>query len=756
MVAMKKILFIIGICILAFFACKKDINLLHEEAQDATDKKIVIENGAIKAEFSVSDTKKVYFSQGNLQYNASTNTWRFAENQYDRVGLENSKISSTYSGWIDLFGWGMSGYNDKYPYLATENRTDYVDDRNSIARTNYDWGIYNKISNGGNATGLWRTLTKDEWDYLIYKRYKGTSEAGIGWAKVNGFNGLILLPDDWILPQGLTFVEGGYYSDTLYNIYSITDWKKMESHGAVFLPAAGERYGATVTGVKNTGRYWSSIGYSGGGAYCLGLHVHYGDCGCTRYAGLSVRLVQDVGGAMENIELPTVFTGIVYSVSYGNATVSGSVSSDGGTDIIERGICWSTNSNPTITDDKLTDGNDIGSYSIVLSELTEGTTYYVRAYATNSEGTAYGEVISFTTKKNVSLPIVKTDNIFSILYTTATIDGNVSSDGGADVTERGICWSTTPNPTISNNKQSSGSGTGAFSVSLSNLSEGTTYYVRAYATNSEGTAYGEVISFKTKENTIEVVDGAIQAAFSVSATKKVYFSRGNLQYQASTNTWRFAEHQYDMIGEANSNISSTYSGWIDLFGWGTSGYNGKNPYMTSTDASDYGYSYSDIAGTNYDWGVYNKISNGGNQAGLWRTLTYSEWNYLTSGRSQASCLMGQGRVNDVNGLILLPDGWKTPSSVIFTCAPDNYSTNEYSLDEWAVMQSYGAVFLPTTGRRSGTTVIGVFSHGKYWSSSAYNYYIYPYCLYFYSNYVYTGWEFESSSGESVRLVKDIN
>ncbi|MBP5583770.1 MAG: hypothetical protein J6X43_07440 [Bacteroidales bacterium] len=259
-----------------------------------------------------------------------------------------------------------------------------------------------------------------------------------------------------------------------------------------------------------------------------------------------------------------------------------------------------------------------------------------------------------------------------------------------------------------------------------------------------------------------IKDGAIRAEFSVSDSTKVYFSQGNLQYQASTGTWRFAEHQYDMIGSDNSNISSSYSGWIDLFGWGTSGWNsGANayqPYSTSTIFSDYypGGSYSnDLTGSyaNADWGVYNKISNGGNSAGMWRTLTNSEWYYLISGRAQASRLMGQGRVNNVNGLILLPDGWETPSSVKFTYDPGNYSTNVYSLDEWAVMESYGAVFLPAAGYRRGTDVGDVGSYGYYWSSSA-DGYDYAYYLFFVSYGVYTGSGYRYD-GLSVRLVQDV-
>ena len=100
---------------------------------------------------------------------------------------------------------------------------------------------------------------------------------------------------------------------------------------------------------------------------------------------------------------------------------------------------------------------------------------------------------------------------------------------------------------------------------------------------------------------VQIQDGAIRAEFSVSDSTKVYFSQGNLQYQASTNTWRFAEHQFDIVGFDNKNISEKYNGWIDLFGWGTSGYSGKNPYMTSTGYSDYGDGTNDIARTNYDW-----------------------------------------------------------------------------------------------------------------------------------------------------------
>ncbi|MBO4776938.1 MAG: hypothetical protein J5588_00470 [Bacteroidales bacterium] len=258
------------------------------------------------------------------------------------------------------------------------------------------------------------------------------------------------------------------------------------------------------------------------------------------------------------------------------------------------------------------------------------------------------------------------------------------------------------------------------------------------------------------------IPGAIEFAFSVSETKKVYFSQGNLQYQASTGTWRFAEHQYDMIGDDNANISSTNSGWIDLFGWGTSGWNsGANayqPYSTSTKFSDYypGGDYNNnLTGdyANADWGVNNAISNGGNKAGLWRTLTKDEWVYVINTRTDASNKKGVATVNSVPGLILLPDEWTLPADVTFTSgANGDFAQNTYSAEEWTKMEANGAVFLLAAGGRDGTGVYGVGSLGDYWSSSASgsNYASY---LDFYSRSVDTNND-SRDYGHSVRLVQD--
>ncbi len=197
--------------------------------------------------------------------------------------------------------------------------------------------------------------------------------------------------------------------------------------------------------------------------------------------------------------------------------------------------------------------------------------------------------------------------------------------------------------------------------------------------------------------------GALNGAFSINADgDQIAFAKGNLQYQASTTTWQFATNQYDMIGADNANISDTYTGWIDLFGWGT----GNCPTKTSTVDEDYS--------TFVDWGT-NAISNGGNEANLWRTLTRYEWNYLIKTRTNADNLKGQATVVDVHGYVLLPDSWTLPAGLSFTASPNNWTTNVYTAEQWIQMEAAGAVFLPATGYRN-PDIVGVGEKGWYWSS----------------------------------------
>lgn len=230
--------------------------------------------------------------------------------------------------------------------------------------------------------------------------------------------------------------------------------------------------------------------------------------------------------------------------------------------------------------------------------------------------------------------------------------------------------------------------------------------------------------------TITPPEGAINGLFSVSSTQQVYFSKGNLQYKASTNTWRFAEKQYNYIGSANSHISSSYTGWIDLFGWGTSGWNSGavcyQPWSISQTNSDYSPGGSPTNGltgpyAEADWAWHNAISNGGNAAHLWRTLTTDEWRYLFTLRAGASSKYGTGNIDGAHGLIILPDSWVQPSGCMFNAgfasSSDDWTRNSYTLSQWAVMQAAGAVFLPAAGYRYGTNVYRVGSNIGYWSST---------------------------------------
>ena len=359
-----------------------------------------------------------------------------------------------------------------------------------------------------------------------------------------------------------------------------------------------------------------------------------------------------------------------------------------------------------------------------------------------------------------AIPVVETSPVREITETKAIGSGVVTSDGGGSIMERGVCWSTQSMPIVSGDHSIAGTGAGTFSCEIFDLEPNTTYYVRAYAINSMGVGYGNPVNFTTLPGNgggVNTPTGAIGGIYSVSAMDKVYFSQGNLQYQASTNTWRFAEKQYYTVGENNCNISSTYSGWIDLFGWGTSGYNNKYPYMTSTNYGDYGDGSNNISGTRYDWGVYNMISNGGNQAGLWRTLTRAEWDFLLTTRYTSSGIRyAKGQVNGVNGVILVPDDWNVTTFNLNNTneASASFTSNVVGERVWQnTFEPAGAVFLPAAGYRDGTSVNGAGSYGSYWSASCNGSSI-AYFVYFYDSLLSTDYGYyHRIFGLSVRLVR---
>ena len=291
-------------------------NYMAEDQPDLSN--VDMKAGLLNGKFSVSDTKQVNFSQGNLQYNSESKTWRFAEAQYYHItpsGWEQNSLRSE-EGWTDAFCWGSSGY--AYGPLFRLTHDDFFESVPDISGTKYDWGVYNAISNGGNTPNIWRTLTGEEWKYLA-SRYKDGRSLCIP-AKVDGTTGLLLLPDDWDFNNGITLSWGEEDATTNYsiNIIKKEQWSQIESLGGVFLPSAGiVQYGRTFDaddlGYTNwiDGSYWGSTQYDKY-MYSWGVLIYvksvepYEDPnpyiydigpkqdGIRRHVGCSVRLVRDV------------------------------------------------------------------------------------------------------------------------------------------------------------------------------------------------------------------------------------------------------------------------------------------------------------------------------------------------------------------------------------------------------------------------------------------------------------------------------
>lgn len=463
----------------------------------------------------------------------------------------------------------------------------------------------------------------------------------------------------------------------------------------------------------------------------------------------------------------TVTTAEPTEITAISAVSGGSITSNDGSYVfvLEKGICWATHPNPIVINDFYTEnGEGLDSFTVEMNDLDLNTVYYVRAYVVTADGTYYGEEKSFTTRDGI--PTVNVDSITNISRFGATCYGSVIDNGGLDITTRGVCWSTNHNPTLYDNYAVDSMGLGGFSFDINSLYISTTYYVRAFATNCNFTVYGDEISFTTLESvgSGDAPIGAINGLFTINSNgNQVYFSKGNLQYQASTNTWRFAEDQWNYVGENNGNISPTYDGWIDLFSWGT----GNDPTYVGVNQSF------------NEWGD-NPIVNGGNQEGEWRTLSVGYWNgsilweeewpYLLNSRTTMSGIRyAKAQVNSVNGIIIVPDNW---DSSVYNLNNSNtvsapFISNIISEDEWEnFFEETGCVFLPAGGRRSDSSVYEAGEVGWYWSSSGrssnpgwyipgqvdYN----AFNIDFSNSGLYASDYFNKSCGYSVRLVKNYN
>lgn len=265
---------------------------------------------------------------------------------------------------------------------------------------------------------------------------------------------------------------------------------------------------------------------------------------------------------------------------------------------------------------------------------------------------------------------------------------------------------------------------------------------------------------------VEAPVGAIDGLFTINDEGgKAYFSMGNLQYDKTTNVWSFMEHQYDMAETLGQDVGADYANQniVSLFGWSTSGYDHGahcyQPWSTSTTYNDY-YPYGNdqfdlnVQTGQADWG-YNAISNGGNAENQWRTLTSEEWSYVFNTRATSSGIrFVKARVNGVNGAILLPDDWSGSYYSLNYPNTTNvyYECNIIELEQWAVIEQHGAVFLPAAGYRLGTEVFNTRSTGHYWSSSRYID-TRAYCIGIYDSGLYPQAIDFIYNGFSVRLVQ---
>jgi len=450
--------------------------------------------------------------------------------------------------------------------------------------------------------------------------------------------------------------------------------------------------------------------------------------------------------------LPVLTTSMVSDITATTATCGGNITSDGGFAVTARGVCWSINSNPTITDAYTTDGTGTGSFTSNLTNLQPGTVYYVRAYATNSVGTSYGNEQSFTTQDGVIT--ITTTTVTSITATSAVSGGDITTDGGATVTVRGVCWSINSNPTITDAHTTDGTGTGVFISNLTGLSLNTTYNVRAYATNSVGTSYGNEQTFTTLDGLPVLTTSMVSG---ITATTAI--CGGNI-----TSDEGFAVTARGVCWSISSNPTITDAHTTDGTGTGsfTSNLTGLSPnttyyvraYATNSVGTSYGEQYSfttlntgevynpttgkiwmdrnlgasqvatsstDFAsyGDLYQWGRAadgHQIRTSGTTSTLSNSDTPGHGNFIINGsspydwRSPQNNNLWQG-VSGTNNPC--PSGYRLPTDAELDAERVSWSSNN-SAGAYA-----SPLKLPVAGSRGSSdgSLNDVGSYGRYWSST---------------------------------------
>ena len=709
--------------------------------------------------FSVSVDKQVVFSPGNLQYHPAMNEWRFAENQTDYIGDANRNISADYYGWIDLFGWG-TGAN---PTTTSENEMDYA--------TFIDWGTNPIGSDAPNTwrtltNDEWmyifynRPNAQSLFALGSVNGVNGTIILPDNWTTPDGVSFVASTT------QGLSWDGLSYYNSNRnnfsHNTYTAEQWQTMEQAGAVFLPASGFRDG-TMALVGDHGNYWSSTGDYGTSAHNLYLSTSIFDPNSMdmRIRGHSVRLVKEASA-------DTPSTPETPKANYGENLLTNPSCDEYNSNGWNTTGNWATvngfwhGSHMNCTAEQMVnllakgftaDELDAQPYLYVsgrtFSDLGVGqdryetghTRMFVYCYGANGAELKNIELqdVSYTSDgsqkyhyewdtyaaqcplpvgtRSVKFYFEGKDCLFwGGNYGPKFDDLWLSLNKEKDETQYKLSIETNINDAIKEQVATYAvSDTVRISVSfdkrftLKSISVKSVLGVPTTMINDTTFLMPSHDMVVTTEYIRSKEIGRVGGLFSVGDDTQIYFSRGNLRYTRSTDTWSFATYQYDFVGAANTN-GAELADVVDLFGWSTDGNpNTKWGISTSTNTDDY-------KGNFVDWGT-NVI--GESPANTWRTPTGDEWIYIFTRRPNAGALYGVAQVAGVNGLILLPDNWTGVSGITFK---SGYPTNNgnfadyqsFTLDQWNIMEANGAVFLPQAGMRSGTQVT---DYTHYWAAT---------------------------------------
>ena len=508
------------------------------------------------------------------------------------------------------------------------------------------------------------------------------------------------------------------------------------------------------------------------------------------------------------IEKPAVVTKSVGEVTKTSAKVVGQVAADGGAEVTERGVCWSTDGTPTILDYHVKDvEGGLGSYDILFTDLVPNTQYYVRAYATNESGTGYGDEKTFTTlgdepeqpgdepeepeQPEEVAPVVKTAEVTDIKLFSAVCGGEVVSNGESVVVARGVCWSMEQNPTIEDSHTTDGISTGTYTSNLTELNHSTTYYVRAYAINAKGiTVYGEEKSFMTLDKLLPTVtttevtgitcftavsggevtfDGNVEVTargicWSTTQTPTIEDNKTNNGSGVGTYTYKMTNLElntkYYVRAYATNEVGTFYGEEVS--------FTTLAAYSPATGTSN-GYGYVDL-GLSVKWATCNVGASApeeyGNYFAWGETSTkemYDVDNCPTQGLGKSE-LQSQGYIDSEGNLTPQYDAatvnwggsWRMPTygelrELNKKCTWEWINTNDFK--GYKVTGPNGnSIFLPAAGYRNGSSLYDAGSYGDYWSSTPNDdndYYAYLLVFKFDLHDMY---DFNRLNGQSVRPV----